>query len=268
MQTPVEKVDAKTLVYGNTETFTLPSGFSVTIREQNGNDDDVLTNRVTSEDMSNFDIFIAGIVIETDLPFNVNKRLTVEGARKLLLRDKYFILLKSRINSIGKEISFEYQWGDSREPDNYTEDLTQFVWDYSKPFPQPGDEDYYSDRIKPYAKGAYDSIEITTPSGKELRFNILSGIGEKYLLQLSPEAQTKNQELQARQLEIKGEKGWEKVTNFAVFTTSEMRYLRKIVSELDESVVLGSEVRNPRNPEMFDRFPIMSLRGFFFPEEI
>lgn len=268
MQTPTEKVEAKELAYGNTSTFLLPSGFEVTIREQNGNDDDILTNKATSTDMSNFDIFISGIVVKTDLPFNVNGRITVDGAKKLLLRDKYFLLFKSRIHSIDKMIDFDYQWDDSKEVDKYTEDLTNYVWDYSEALPQKGEENYFSERIQPYQKECYEDVLLTTPSGKELKLNLLNGIGEKYLLQLTAEQQTKNKELEARNLQLKTEKGWEKVKNFGVFNLTDMRYIRKVINEIDPSLTLTTEVRNPRKENLMDKFPILALKSFFFPEEI
>ena len=40
-------------IFGNQMTFTLPSGKVVTIREQNGADDDVLSNPMHAKDMIN-----------------------------------------------------------------------------------------------------------------------------------------------------------------------------------------------------------------------
>ncbi len=269
MQVATEKVEAKELVYGNTETFLLPSGFEVTIREQNGNDDDILTNKATAQDMSNFDIFIAGIVVKTDLPFNVNGRLTVDGAKRLLLRDKYFILFKSRIHSIGKEISFDYSWSKKEKADNYTEDLTNYIWDYNETFPVEGDDNYFSERIKPYQKECYNPVVITTPSGKEIRLNLLNGIGEKFLLQLPESEQTKNKELEARNIELKNDKGvWEKIKNFTMFNLKDMGYIRKVVAEIDPSLTLTTKVENPKDQSQSDNFPILALKSFFFPEEI
>lgn len=269
MQVPTKEKDARELAYGNMSKFLLPSGYEVTIREQNGNDDDILTNKHTAKDMSNFDIFLSSIIIDTNLPFNVNGRITKEGAKKLLLRDKYFILLMSRINSLGNELEFEFKWDEKDDSCKYSEDLNNYVWDYSKPMPKSDEDNYFEDRIQPYNSGAYDLINIDTPSGKKLRFNLINGEGEKFLLALPVEQHSMNKELEARNLEVMGEDGkWVKIKNFGIFTSREMSYIRKVVSDVDPSLSLSTEVENPKVEGQKEKFLIFSLSGFFFPEGI
>lgn len=263
-----EKKDVRELVYGNTTTFKLPSGYEMTIREQNGNDDDILTNKALATDLSNLDAFIAAIVVKTDLPFNLNGKLTLEGTKKLPLRDKYFILIKTRVFSIGETLQFPYHWEDSEQPDTYSEDLTQYLWDYNEPLPQVGEEGYFSERIEPYKLDALEPIKIVTPSGKTLSFNVLNNAGEKYLLNLPKEQQTKNSNLKARNLNLKTEVGWEKVEHFGMFSRADMEYIRKKVKEYDPEIMLLTEVTNPRETTIKNSFPILQLGGFFFPEEI
>ena len=203
METPKTKETIKEAIYGSTVKFKLPSGYNVTIREQNGNDDDILSNTVTAQDLSNIDIFIASIVIDTDLPFAKANRLTMELATLLSLRDKYAIIFQSRVHSLGNEITFKYQWDDTKEPDTYTEDLNLYLWDFDKEMPVKGTPEYFEHRLQPYEVDCYKDLNFITSSGKEVLFNILNGKGEKFLLQVPVEQQTKNVELRARNLRIK-----------------------------------------------------------------
>lgn len=52
--------------------FTVPSGYKYTIREQNGADDDILSNPVEAATLKNISRFIAAIVINTDYTQMVN----------------------------------------------------------------------------------------------------------------------------------------------------------------------------------------------------
>ena len=46
--------------------FIAPSGFSYTIREQNGEDEEILSNRADARNLMNITKFIASIVVSTD----------------------------------------------------------------------------------------------------------------------------------------------------------------------------------------------------------
>ena len=60
---------------GYNVTFTAPSGYEYTIREQNGADDDILSNPSEASTLINISRFIAGIVIDTN--YTANRKLTV-----------------------------------------------------------------------------------------------------------------------------------------------------------------------------------------------
>lgn len=260
---------ARELAYGKLLTFKLPSGFDVTIREQNGNDDDILSNHVTSKDMSNFNIFIASLIVETNLPFAVGGKLNSELARKLLLRDKYYILIRSRIHSIGNELHVTYDWGKENGGEiAYVEDLNRYIWEYENPFPMKGDPEYDKERVEPYMiPGPYEIQEMVLESGRKLRFNLFNGESELVMLKLPLEQITSSSELRARNLEQNIEGQWVKVDNFVSFKPREMMEIKKLVKIADPSFRAMTELENPTNGDK-QEFPIFSSVDFFYPEEI
>lgn len=259
------------MLYGQKKQLVLPSGYEVTIREQNGHDDDILSNASTVQDLSNIDIFLSSLIIQTDLPFATGGKLSTADMGKMLLRDKYYLLFASRIHSMGNIIKFTFDWGkDNGGEVEYVDDLNNFVWDYSKPMPEKDDEAYYPYRIEPYVGvggAAHGKQEIKLQSGKELRFELLNGKAEKVLLKLKREEQTRNSEIKARGLELKHEGSWVKVDNFVYFTKRDMAELHKKINELDPSFRGITELENPQTKEI-TYFPIMNTTSFFYPEEI
>ena len=259
---------AEELQYGNKKELVLPSGFKVTIREQNGNDDDILSNQATARDLSNINIFLASLIIETDLPFAKGGKLTSALVNKILLRDKYYIIFASRIHSMGKTVSFEFDWGDTEGGKvTYNDDLTNFVWDYTNVMPKQGEENYYFDRIKPYPSGAYDIQHLTLTSGKQLKFHFMNGDSEQYLLKVPLELQSRNNELRARGLSLLVKDEYVPVKNFQFFSKRDMAELNKTIKNGDPSFTGITKLENPHNGESID-FPIMRAEGFFYPEEI
>lgn len=260
---------AEELMYGKLKELVLPSGYKATIREQNGNDDDIISNQATARDLTNMNMFISSLIIETDLPFSVNGKLSIDGVRNMLLRDKYFILFSSRIHSMGNLIKFTYDWG-TEEGGNieYTDDLNNFVWDYNKEMPEQGDKDFYAYRILPYSHDlAYKKFEHQLSSGKQVRFKFLDGHSELYLMKLPIDQQTKNTELKARELEQKIDGEWKKVENFMFFSKRDMAELHKVVGDLDPNFNGITELENPLTREII-KFPIISAKDFFYPVEI
>lgn len=264
-----EGLTTEELAYGKLASFQLPSGYNVTIREQNGNDDDIISNQATGKDLTNLSILISSLVIDTDLPIAKNGKLSIQAVRSMLLRDKYFILFASRIHTAGNIINFSYDWGEGKGGVvNYTDDLNNFIWDYNKSLPEQGTPEYYKYRILPYDHElAYKKQEYTLASGKNIRFNLLDGDSELYLLNLPLDQMTKNRELRARNLEEKVNGVWTKVENFVFYTKRDMVELNKFVSKVDPSFNSITELENPTTSEIV-YFPIISAPDFFYPEEI
>ncbi len=253
-------------IYGNTLKTILPSGGTVAIREQNGNDDDTLSNPVWAKDGSNVNLFIASIVIFTD--FTVNAKLTLEDVLNMKVRDKYHILFMSRIHSNGNLINFEWDWGkENGGKKTYSEDLYNYVYDYSKPFPDPLDENYSDNIIKPYLESKETFRKFILKSGKEVRYKYADGHTEKFLLKLPKEKMTRNAEFTARGLELLADNKWEKVSNFTPFSTRDMKELRMDLKIYDPTFQGLTKLENPTNDEVVE-IPIIASPDFFYPEEI
>ena len=259
---------AEELMYGQLKSLLLPSGYKVTIREQNGADDDIISNPHLADDLSNMDIFLSSLIIETDLPFAIQGKLSKELVKKLLLRDKYFILFSSRIHSLGNIVKFQYDWGGSIGNVNYEDDLNNYVCDYNEPMPLENEEGYYPYRILPYdVNNVYKKIEHVLKSGKTIRYSLMDGESELYLLKLPLEQQTRNRELKARKLEQKIEDKWQKVENFLYFTPKDMAELHALVNSTDASFQGLTELENPQTKENI-LYPIIGVKDFFYPVEI
>lgn len=260
-------------LFGETISLTTPSGYKVVLRQQTGDDDDIISNASLSQDGTSINKFVASIVVDTD--FNVTGRLSLEDILKMKLCDKYFILLSSRIFSLGQFLNFTYEWPTTPEhpvslgPVEYTEDLSRYIWEYGiKPFPlNPSDPDYFKHRIKPHRSGKATEKEIVTSSGKKLRYTFMNGEGERYLLKLPPELESKNQELFARNLQLWLNDKWVKVENFKNFNPTDMAEIRKDIREEDPVNELTTELENPTTHEKIP-YLIVGTQDFFFPREI
>lgn len=252
--------------YGNVIETILPSGKKVYIREQNGNDDDILSNPILAKDGSNINHFISEIVVSSDIT-NTGK-LTPGDVLKMKVRDKYHILFMSRIHSNGKEVKFEYDWGkDNGGKQTYVEDLSNYIWDYSNKFPDELYADTSDIRIKPYLDRENEYREFELVSGKRVRYKYMDGAGEKYLLGLPQNQLTRNAEIKARGLELFRNDKWEKVENFKPFSTSDMRQIRTDIKLMDPVFQGLTDLENPKDGEIIS-IPIIASPDFFYPEEI
>lgn len=253
-------------VIGNTLTFIAPSGYSYTIREQNGNDDDILSNPAEAESLMNLIKFVMAIVVNTD--YTPNGKLTLDQALDMPSLDRYCIILKSRIFSIGRELEFSHNWGEKLGTVNYSQDLEEFVFDYSKE-PTPEILAAKKEAIPYYPMGKVTKdIEVITPSNKRVKFDVLTPRGESYIMELPLDRRTKNAELIARNLRLEVNGKMEKVTNFSIFSVADMRAIRKEVNMVDPIFMGNTEITHPSNPDLIRTISIMGIPDFFFPEEI
>lgn len=268
MEKVTNKEQAESLFYGEKKELLLPSRFSVTIREQNGNDDEILSNKSLAKDLSNLDMFISSLVLKTDLPFAKAGKLSSTDVGNMLLRDKYFIVFASRVHSIGPEVKFDFDWGkENGGVKSYVDNIESYLWDYNEPFPEEGDENYNPYRIEPYGEEPYGTKEIVLTSSKKLRFHLLNGKSEKILLKEPMEKQSRLSEIKARNLEQETNGKWEKVDNFSFFTKKDMTELNFIINTMDAPFAGLTEIENPKNGEVI-YYPIIKAENFLYPEEI
>jgi len=253
--------------YGEVQTLITPSGHEITIRMQNGNDDDIISNAVGVEDGTATNKFIAGIVVHTDM--TENGKFNLDDARNLKLCDKYFILIASRIFSLGQNLHFTFTWPDKVEAE-YDEDLGLFIWDYwneDKPFPIPGDPEYFKNRIPPHPFGKDATRIFKTRTGKELRYTFMNGHGERYAMKVGLENQSINTELFGRNMEQKIGDAWVPIQTFKPFTSLDMVDIRTEIETNDPEIGLATEIPHPRTKEILE-YPIIASTDFFFPRGI
>jgi hypothetical protein len=274
------ETNPKNIIWGATKVITLPSGKVVEIREQNGNDDDILSNPNDANTGANISKFIAAIVVRAFWKPENNCRLSQQEARELLLRDRFCIIFHSRILSIGETMKFTFDWGEDPVKGgkfDYEEDLNRYIWDYDQPFPteyikDSNDElvknpDYDVQRIAPYPVDSYEWQEINLQTGRKVRFKLFNGESQEYMLKLPDEAMTKNTELKARSLQFDNNGEWLKAENFSMFTSREMSEIRTMVNLVDASYNPTTEIENPNTKEKMN-YPIMYGKDFFYQEGI
>lgn len=247
-------------------TFIAPSGASYTIREQNGEDDDILSNPSTAQNLMNLSHFMSAIIL--DQTFYPNKKtLSAEEVLNLPCNDRYAILINSRIHSIGNILEFTYDWGNNLGKQLYEVDLNDFV--FNKPISEITNEDLENkpEAIPLYLEGSLKDIPINL-GDKELLFDVMTGVGEQYQLELPLEKRTANQKIIARNLRLKVNNQYEKVTNFKMFSVKDMMEIRKAIAESDPLFTGNTKVVHPSNPDLVSYVNILGLPGFFWQEGI
>lgn len=245
-----------------TESFIIPSGISCTIRETNGADDDIIS--AVGDPSIQLAKYLAGIVISLD----EEKRITSKTIQSLGIRDKYHILIKSRILSLGETLIFTQDWGPEVGKVEYAIDLREFIWDYTLgPIPSFGEEGYSDQRIAPYPQDPKLPFEGTTPSGLSFRMSFLNGDGESMMLKVPDPGRTINLKLKARNLEIFSNNLWMKVENFSNLSSRDMAYIRKLMEDMDPPIEGLAEIEHPLSRELV-KVPLLGIQDFFFPVKI
>lgn len=161
--------------------FVAPSGYFYEIREQNGADEDILSNPVDARTLMNLTKFISAIVVKTD--FTAKGKLSVEDALALPVNDRYAIIIQSRIFSLGEEVSFEFDWGkEFGGKVMYGQDLHELLFDDYSVSPSEEEVEKKPEAIPYYPMGKkLRDHQIFTSSGKELLFDCMTGESEKNL---------------------------------------------------------------------------------------
>jgi hypothetical protein len=227
----------------------LPSGKVVTIRESTGEDDDILSKR--DDKLEHLNKFLARIVVDPDMSTN--------DVKKLLVRDKYFLLLKSRIFSLGSELLFTHTFSDGTEAD-IEEDLTIFDHDYS--------EEWNPDSKAPRPYITDDpTVEFNLSSGKICRYEYLTGLHEKSLLDNKEITLTNlniNMMMTVRKFALKINDSWALVQRFNMLKSREMAEIRKHIERNDPEWGALMSIPHP-NGGPTEYVSIFQVPDFFFP---
>jgi len=245
-----------------TLTFKTPSKFEITIREQDGADDETISKLKNAMDGSAVNKLVASII--TDYK---GKRVTPEDVLKFKNRDKYYILFKSRVFSIGDSITYKHKCSnpDCQKETTYEEDLKQYDRDFSK-----ADTDTKTDfeyQVQPYLNGDKLEEELTLSSGKKVKYKYLNGESEKQMLASNKDEMTKNTELMVRDIQWFHEDKWQLLRNFKVMSPKDMAEIRRHIKLHDLTFEAISELKCPYC-QTLDRVSLMAQPDFFFPQEI
>ena len=258
--------------------FTLPSGYSCEIREQNGEDEEVLSNPANIKNFMNINEFIAGIVTHTD--FTASGKFLVQDVMKLPLLDRAVILINSRIFSLGEELEFNYKWP---RPENskeqaeftYTQNLKDYIFeDYGvKPTEEelkakPDAVPYYlleEDKDNP-GKIKLTDHKFTLSSGKEIMWDVATVESEQYLMKLGLDNISRNKDLIARNLRLNVDGNWEKVQNFKLFSVRDMAEMRKEILASDPSFMGTTDIEDPITHSK-TQISILTVPTFFYLTE-
>ena len=248
--------------------FTAPSGFNYTIREQNGEDEEILSNRADARNLMNITKFIASIVVSTN--FTESGHLLVNDVLSLPLLDRYAILFQSRIFSLGETVTFEYDWGKNNKV-TYEQDLREFLFDDYSQVPTEEELEAKPDAIPYYPTSLYNNgsakdNELKLSSGKVVLWDYLDGNGEAFILNLPENKATRNSDLLARNLRLIVDGKPEKVTNFKLFSVKDMAEMRKGIISQDPTFEGFTEIENPSTGER-TKYPILASPTFFFLTE-
>lgn len=252
--------------HGRCKVVLLPSGNSVIIREQNGEDDDIVSLSSNRQKGIHINLLIARLVVWYE---GTDGLINLDQIKSLWVKDKLAILIESRIMSLGNILEFTYDWGEKIGTVKYEEDLSKYIWDYTKPVPQFGEENYFKYRIPKYVETDLPVRFIRTEGNdgivKTLRFSRMDGYSEEYTATIDRSDFSKNKELIARNLEWNIENEWKKVLNFSQFSAREMRDIRTAVKSFDPDYIPDTELTNPQDPSMIIPINILTIPEFFFP---
>jgi len=245
----------------NTLTFKTPSGFDVTIREQNGEDDEIISKMKNSTDGSAVNKFLANIITSHN-----GTKVTHEGIILWKNKDKYYTLLKSRIFSLGGTITYKHQCVnlECQKESTFEENLNLYDRDFSKPLEESEIDFQY--QVTPYVNGEKLEEELTLSSGKKIKYKYLNGESEKQLLAANKDEISKNTELLVRGIQWFHEEKWQLLLNFRSLSSKDMREIRENIKKFDLPFDAVSEVKCPFCQNR-DKISLMAQADFFFPLE-
>jgi hypothetical protein len=263
----------------NTETIKLPSGFSITYREMNGEDEICLSQVENIKNGTQLNLFLSRIITDTDNPAhkddsgNQKRKYTPEEIGEWPLANKYYAALRARIFSLGNELHFKYKHQGETIKDpmgiEYDQDLNEYVAPLERWEELTQEElDALSPvSIKPYPAGAKTQFEFTTSSGLLVRWSLLSSYGEKNILAKLRGELSKNDDFISRQLETKTGDKWFPVGNFRNFSSRDLAEIRGEFKKYDVNFAMPIEITSKKTGKV-DLIPAIALEEFFFPTTI
>ena len=229
-----------------------PDGVKYTIREQNGNDDDILSRVSDAKAHTSLSKFLAGIIVGPKLYGWEDIQENMGSATK------YYLVLKSRIFTHGKEIQFKHTFQDG-ERFEFEEDLENFDDDLSSATRKKSEI-----AIIPYPVPFQVMQEFTTTSGKHIRYKMSTSAVEAETIKIPKENSSKNDELRARGLTQIIDTREMVITNFRDFSSRDMREIWADINKKDVNFALITPIKHP-GKNLVEYISLLTVPEFFFP---
>ena len=251
----------------NKVTKMVPSGFTVDLKEQTGEDEDVLSRMGDIEEGISYTKFLSRIIVGSNL--DNKKNFTTEEINEWPAVDKYFCLLESRIFSLGHKLDFVYKCQNDKcgKETNMDEDLRKYTHDLSEGNPSKTDPDYaYKPKLfkEPNTKTFYSTLS----NGKEIKWDILTSSGELKNIKKNRDELNRSDEFRARNLAYKAESGeWVTISNFKMFTSRIMSELREKIRTKEFEWDLTMQCKCPHCSKIGELM-ILNVPTFFFPSGV
>lgn len=248
--------------------FMVPSMVTITIRENNGDDEGLLSTISASADGSNVRNYMANVV---EKGVNGKKQLADEFL-KWKVNDLYYTLIVQRVFNLGHEFKFTSECPNCKHSNEYEEDLREWIVDEFSPdgnSVQAATPEIELKAIKnsppAYPLGGLDLVQVTLSNQMQFRFEILTIEGERRLDTMSSTQRNINASLIQRNLEMLMPEGWKKITFFRDLNSRLMAELRGAVAKHDKQwqplAELTCEQCGDKSKEN-----LLFLPGFYYPE--
>lgn len=234
-----------------TKQITLSNGAQITIREQNGNDEDIISSKSSALDPLAYSRYISAVVVGPTI-------LSEEEANKLSSRDRVRILIETRILSFGSILEFKfkgYQLSFNLREFLETEDGEVPHKYFITPTPATNSVDSLGTPVHEFEN-----------EGSTYRFYPYCGHSEVLLTNLLASNNNvirENDILRVRKLSLKvGENKFKVISDFKLLNSRSLRGIKSQVEALDpEWAPLISLPIAEGNQEV----PVIYIPEFFFP---
>lgn len=238
----------------NLLTVLLPDQTQVVIRENNGNDEEIISRASTSKNLTNIPEYLSEIIVEAD---GEAKKVSKEEIMRWPISKKYYLLLMARIHSIGPELRFNYTYRGEKKPRVIVEDLRNFTL---------GSENEQA--VKPIARELQRGFSLST--GKQVKYTYLNTYGEQFAMEYEKDKiSMATLPIRQRGLQCLMDSEWREITRFDIFNSREMSEIRSDINTHDKGFFPSIQIPSPGNPkEIVDELPLFLLDAFFYPEGI
>lgn len=252
------------LIYqGATKEVKLSSGKILTIRENNGEDESILSEMKNVLTGKNTTDYLVRILSENTPP------LTEKDVDELFEIDRQGLLFHARLLSLGNTfiLDHECQNQDCKKPFKWTEDLSEYITGPTEDR-TPEELPWLNAQVIPTLPlGEKTEYEIVLSSGKRVKLKILTGSLQKKKL-ANPDSLNINTKLLYRELSLQNPQGiWEVSTHFSMYSSKDLMEIRAAQQKNDP-------VWNPLSKNICPHckqenvIEIMGNPSFFFPSEI